>query len=117
MLNGIKDKVAGVALDQIKERLINPKIADIARITKVSIESGKLYLIFVLKGLEDREMQVQCGAVSIAEDGSTVTLGNYTSNMAFLENALNQFAAKTFPVPDTAFVRTTLKTVKALLGV
>ncbi|MBQ9407181.1 MAG: hypothetical protein IJU37_10670 [Desulfovibrio sp.] len=89
-------------------------LGDIAKITKIGLESGKLYLSFVLNGLEDKEMQVQCHEVHIAEDGSSLTLGGFESNMPFLQNAFNRFAPKSIALPESA--KNTVLMVKSLLG-
>ncbi len=117
MISALKDKVVDAALGQIVDRALNPKLADIARISKVAIEDGTLSIHFILKGLDEKEMDVQCSSISIAEDGSSISLGNYTSNIEFLQNALNQFATLTLPVPDNTMTRAILKTVKAVLNI
>ena len=89
-------------------------LGDIAKITKIGLVSGKLYLSFVLNGLEDKAMQVQCHDVRIAEDGSSLTVGEFESNMPFLLNALNRFAPKTIALPESA--KDTVLMVKSLLG-
>ncbi len=116
MIGSIKDKMVDAALFQVVDKLLNPKVANIARISRIAIEDGKLSMRLVLKGLENTEMDVQCSNITIAEDGSSISLGNYTSNMEFLQNALNQFATLTIPVPENTMTRATLKTVKAVLN-
>jgi len=92
-----------------------PHIDKIAKITKICFESGKFQITFALNGLDDVEMQLLCNTIHIADDGSTVTLKDFTSNMAFLENAANAFGAKEFAVPVS--IRDTVKMVKKVFDV
>lgn len=98
------------------DKLINPRLAGIAKVKSLSLDNRKIYLTCVLDGLENVDIQVVCNDLAIAEDGSFIEVGNFTSNMPFAENALNTFAAKKYPVPEDGMARKALVIVKKTLG-
>jgi hypothetical protein len=103
------------ALSELKDRLLNPAVSEIGTITAISYRDKKLFLNVVLNGLEDREIEVSCGRLRIADDGSRISLGAFQSNMPFAQNALNMFAARDYKIPDSTMVRAALVTTKKVL--
>ncbi len=111
----IKDKGISMALNSLKEKFVNPNIEGIGTVKAISYADKQLHLTLVLVGLEDRDIDITCKDISIAEDGSSVMVGAYTSNMPFAENALNRFASQPFEVPEGA-ARGALVMAKKALG-
>ncbi len=109
------EKGANKALNSLKEKYVDPNIEGIGKVKAISYQNKQLYLTVVLDGLENIDINVTCKDISIAKDNSSITIGSYTSNMPFAENALNRFARKPFDVPEGA-ARTVLSGAKIALG-
>ena len=101
----IKKILAHKALETMREKMINPKIADIAKIKSMEWREGKLFLTFTFNGLEDREIKVICKKIEIAPDNSSISLSGFESDMPFVENALNAFASGTHKLPEGGMTR------------
>lgn len=113
----MKQMAVGTALEKLMDNVLNPRLAGIAKIKKIAWEDKKIHLLLVLNGLDDVDIDVVCNDVKIAEDGSRVSVGGFTSNMPFAENALNQIAARDYPVPERGVARSILKIVKKTLDI
>lgn len=96
--------------------MLNPKIGDIAKVKSMEWRDGKLYLTFTFNGLEEREIRVACNNISIAEDGSSISVSDFESDMPFVENALNSFAAGTHSLPNDGMARMGICIARKLLG-
>lgn len=94
----LKNKLADKALNFVREKMINPKVVDIANVKSIELKDGKLNLVMTLNGLEDVDIFVTCNKVSISPEGDSVTVSDFTSNMPFAENALNAFASKEYKI-------------------
>ncbi len=107
LFRAVKDKAATTALDAVGKEFFNKVIADYGRLKSLRFEERTLKATLVLHGLEDRDIELACTSVEISDDGSSVSLRGFTSNMPFAEKALNAFAARTYPV-ESAAVRAAL---------
>ena len=116
LLNTFKNAAATKALEGLKEKVLNPGFARFGQISRIAYENKRLTLGLLLKGLEDREIEVSCAGIRIADDGSSVTLYDYTSNVEFVTEAMNMFATRPIDVPDNSMVRSVVKTAKTVLG-
>lgn len=100
----------------LKDTVINPYLADIGTVTGIAYADKKLHLLLKLKGMEDHEIEVVCNSIAIAEDGSQITFGEFTSNKPFAQNALNKFAASTYDIPDKVGVHLAMRCARTALG-
>lgn len=115
MFKAIRNAAVSLALTGIREKIVNANIEGIGVVREISFKDGKVHLALVLNGLEDREIGITCASVAIAPDGSSVTLGDFDSNMPFAKNALDRFASRKIDVPPGA-ARTALLLAKKALG-
>lgn len=115
MLDGLRKKAIDMALGVFREKFVNPRLEDIGTITAISFRDKKIYMTLVLNGLDDRPIELSCANISIAADGSSLELSGFTSNMAFVENALNRFAPQSIDVPEGKG-RVALRAAKCALG-
>lgn len=115
MLGSIASAGISMALNGVKEKVVNPNLEGIGVVKEISFRDKKLHLKLVLDGLEDKVIEISCSKVTIAPDGSSVGLSGFSSNMPFAENALNRFAPKAFSVPDGAG-RIALVAARKVLG-
>ena len=111
IINGAAD----VALDKVKDKIINPKLETIGTVESLTYKDKKLYMTVILEGMEDKPIDVCAEEIEISPDCASVKVNKFSSNMAFVNNALNKYATCPFSVPDGAG-RTVLKTVKPILG-
>lgn len=109
---GLFDGLASMMADAAGKKLINQHIARYGRVTSLSIRDGKVTAGLVLNGL-DQEIAVSCASVSIAEDGSSIRLGDFSANVPCIEQALNDFCTRTFEVksPRAQYALTALRKV------
>ncbi len=68
-------------------------------VRSLTLSEGRIRAAVALGGLDDKEFEVVCSDISIGEEYDSVRIGHFSSNMPFLENILNDFAAKEFAVP------------------
>lgn len=116
MLGFIKNKAIQIALNHLRDKNMNPTLEGIAKIKEIAWKDGKLHLNLTLDGLENHAIEIDCARLEIAPDGSSITVGEFSSNMPFAANALNNFAARTYDIP-TDGPRAALKAAKLALGV
>lgn len=103
-------------IQEICAIVVNPMIAEFGTLVDVGYTNGLLTCTLTLLGMEDVPLTVTCSSITIADDASTVTLGGFSANKPFLQNALNTFASKPFPIPNTPLVRASIKILKGLLA-
>ena len=97
---GFFDGLATMMADTAGKNLINQHIARYGRLTSLCIKDGQVRAGLLLNGL-DQEISLACASVTIAEDGSTVSLGGFSANVPCIEQALNDFCTRTFEVRST----------------
>lgn len=115
MAGSFKEKAVEMGLRTVLMPLVNTYVAEYGEVTALHYVEGGVQAVFLLKGLEDRPVTVHCRNITISEDGSRIRIGAYTSNMPFLETALNRFAVNPIPVSN-ATVRQLLVRCKSLLS-
>ena len=93
---------------------INQHIAKYGRLTSLFFKDGQVRAGLLLNGLDDREITISCASVHIAEDGSAISLGDFSSNLPCVEQALNDFCTRTFQV-EPGRARTALIFLRKLL--
>lgn len=96
---GLGEKIANVFADYKGVDMINQHIAKYGKLTSLFLKDGQVRASLLLNGLEDREITISCTSVDIAEDGSAVSLGGFSANLPWVEQALNDFCTRTFKVP------------------
>lgn len=112
----IKSILARKTLDTVRDKVLNPKIGDIAKIHSMEWRGGKLFLSFTFNGLEEREIHVICNKISISEDGNEISLSEFESDMPFVENALNSFAAGSHKLPEGGMARMAFVLARKILN-
>ena len=94
----LMEMLANKVADVKGKDYINQHIAKYGRLTSLIFKDGQVKAGLLLNGLEDREITISCASVDIAEDGSAVSLRDFSSNLPCVEQALNDFCTRTFPV-------------------
>lgn len=97
-----KDKLAAMALNTIGKKMVETHLSGIIQLQEIRVENMRPVLYFRLEGVSDKLLTAEVGHIDISDDGRTVSVGKYSSNTAFVENALNRFATLTFDVPESA---------------
>lgn len=98
---GIFDGIASMMTDSAAKSLINKRIERYGKLKSLFIQDGEIKASLILNGLSDREVAITCATVEIAEDGSSIRLGDFNSNVACIEQALNDFCTRSFEVKST----------------
>lgn len=98
---GIFDGLASMMADSAAKSLINKHIERYGKLKSLFIQNGEIKAGLILNGLSDREVAISCASVEIAEDGSSIRLGDFKSNVSCIEQALNDFCTRTFEVKST----------------
>lgn len=116
LLDGMKDMGMKIAMGQVKDNVINPKLEGIGTVEDLSWKDQVLFARVRLTDLEDHPLEVWCSDISIAPDGSNVKIGNFRANKKFMQAALDRYlAGKPLAVPAGA-ARTALVTARKFLG-
>lgn len=87
-------------LDSYGKDLANRFLTGIAAVKSVRLENKKPVAVITLEGMEERDIIIKVGMISINEEGTKLMLGDFSSDMPFVENALNRYAARTIEVKD-----------------
>ena len=111
---GFFDGLASMMADSAAKSLINRHIERYGKLKSLIIQNGDIKASLLLNGLSDREVAISCASVEIAEDGSSVRLGDFSSNVSCIEQALNDFCTRTFEVTATP-AQVALRGVRKLL--
>lgn len=111
---GLMEMLANKLADSKGKDYINQHIAKYGKLTSLFFKDGQVRASLLLNGLEDREITISCASVDIAEDGSAISLGDFSSNLPCIEQALNDFCTRTFPV-DSKGAQVALVGVRKLL--
>lgn len=115
MFAGLRDKTVTMALNGIKNVIIDQYLENIGKVEEIYWKNGHLFLKLKLDGL-DRPVECECFEIHVASDGSAVSVGKFSSNLAFMENALNRFVAgKSLDVPQGA-TQLAVKAASKILG-
>lgn len=98
---GILDTFASMMADSAGKNLINQHIAKYGKLKSLYIKEGEINASLILNGLDDKEIHISCASVDIAEDGSQISLRDFSSNVPCIEQALNDFCSRSFRVKST----------------
>lgn len=93
----LREKGAAFTVETLLQAPVENALARYGKVRGIALENGELRLSLALNGLE-REVEIRCSDIDIAEDGSTVRIGTFHSDLACAEQALNDFATSPFPV-------------------
>ena len=100
---GLLDMATKVALNKLKDGTINPKLEGIAVVDEISYKDKKLFLRCSLEGFPSQPIEVTCEDIKLSPDGASASVGKFTSNTAFVQNALDRYVAgKDFGIPEGA---------------
>jgi len=97
--------------------LVSPAVLDIVKISDISYNDKKLTVKLFLNGLDNNEIVVTCNYIRISDNCDFVSIGKFSSNMAFAENVLNSFAAKTYTLPEGTATYAICKLLKAIFDI
>ena len=95
-----EDGLINTTLNTLGKNLANKYLDGIMELKEVKMVNKKPTLLFTLHGLAGVEFTAEMGCFAISENGDKIMCGDYHSNMPFIENALNKFAAKTIEISD-----------------
>lgn len=116
MIQRGRDKIVEIALNKIKEKIVDPEIDGIGVVKEIRYKDGKALLTIALEGLEDRPITVEASDIVIAQDGSSITINTFNSNMPFAKKGLTRFlAGKSLPIPEEN--RSSVVMAKKLLNI
>lgn len=115
MFEAMKDAAVTMALGKIRDKVLEPYLEGIGTVETINYKNKKLFLGLQLDGLP-RPIEVECSEISLAPDGSSVTVNKFAANLSFAQTALDRFAAgKSFAVPEGA-ARFAIVAAKKVLG-
>ena len=112
---GVAETGVNIILEHLKKYLLNKELQGIATIQTLEIENKKVYMTMTLEGIPDRIFSCICNEIHIAKDGSWIKLNNFTASPTFLFNLLNDFASRTFAVPQDKELRKDITRVRTVL--
>lgn len=115
MFDFLKNRTVNLALNSIKGIVVNPNIEGIGTVQEIKYADGKCHVKLLLNGLEDKPIDITCEDIKIGDDGSYVLIEKFTSNMPFVQNALNKFASQKFDIPEGS-ARFAVKSAKSILN-
>lgn len=100
ILSSATNTVAEGTVKIIKDTFINNVISKYARLETLKIKDKKLTGTLIIKGMEDFPIDITCNKILIADDGSTICLSEFTSNVEGISNLLNDHGTKAFPIQN-----------------
>lgn len=113
---GILNFGVQIALNRIKEKVMNPRLDGIGTIEEFAYKDKKLFCKLRLEGLEDHPLEVVCEDIRIAEDGSNLIINKFIANKKFLQTTLDNFmAGRIIEIPEGG-ARLGVVAAKKLLG-
>lgn len=95
---GFFNGLANLMADSAAKNLINQRIANYGKLKSLFIKDGEIKASLLLNGLEEKEIFISCASVDIAEDGSRISLADFTANVPCIQQALNDFCTRSFSV-------------------
>lgn len=96
----LREKGAAFTVQTLLQAPVENALARYGKVRGIALENGELRLSLALNGLE-REVEIRCADIDIAEDGSTVRIGTFHSDLTCAEQALNDFATSPFPISSS----------------
>lgn len=96
----LKQKGTSFTVETLLQAPVENALERYGKLKGLALENGELRLLLALNGLE-REVEIRCADISIAADGSSVHIGSFRSNVACMEQALNDFATRPFVIANS----------------
>ncbi len=113
---GLLDMGVKMGLDKVRESVVNPRLEGIGKVEEMTFRDKKLYARLQLEDLEDHPLEITCEDISVAGDGSSVTVGKFTANKKFMRTALDRYlAGRPIPIPEGK-ARLAILAAKKLMG-
>lgn len=112
--NKIVDAGGSKVLDSYGKDIANEFLKGIATVKSIKLENKKPVITITLEGMSDRDITICVGILSVNEEGTKIMLGDYSSDMPFIQNALNKYAVRTIDVGDPKMI-TALKAIRKVL--
>lgn len=97
----LKGKSVAFTVETLLQAPVEKALGRYGKVKGIALENDELRLVLALNGL-DREVEIRCEDISIAEDGSSIRIGTFHSNVACVEQALNDFVTSPFPIPNSS---------------
>ena len=98
-----REKIAEIALKKIMEKKVYPNLEGIGVVKEIRYKDKIAKLTIELSGLENSPMTLYASEIAVADDGSSITVNKFESNMPFMQVALNRFiAGKPIAIPEDA---------------
>ena len=98
---GLLDMAVGVALNQVRDKVVNPKLTGIGEVEAITYKDKQLCVKMRLEDLEEHPLEVACTDIELAPDGSNVKIGSFKANKKFMQAALDQYVAgKPIAIPE-----------------
>lgn len=98
---GLIDGAMKIGLNKVKDSVINPKLDGIGTVEDLAYKDKKLFAKLRLADLEEHPLEITCEDITLAPDGSSVTINKFTANKKFLQVALDKYlAGRPVHVPD-----------------
>ncbi|MBO4369584.1 MAG: hypothetical protein J5803_05750 [Desulfovibrio sp.] len=117
ILDAMRDGAVTSVLNNLRSFLSENYLAGIGELTDLRYSNKTLLMRIRLYGLEDREIEASCTDIRIANDGSSLALASFSSNMPFMETMLNRYLANaTLSLPE-GNARMLAVAAKKVLGV
>lgn len=113
ILGVLRDKGASIALEKLLNEHLGDAVSRYGCLKRVAVENGELRITLVLNGFEP-VVDICCADIAIADDGSTLTINRFSSNVVCVEQALNDFATAPIAIANKD-AWTWLRLVKKLL--
>lgn len=93
----LREKGAAVTVEALLQTPVENALKRYGKVKGVALENGELRLTLAPNGL-DRDVEIRCSDIDIADDGSSVRIGTFRSDLACAEQALNDFATSPFSI-------------------
>ena len=98
-----REKVVEIALKMIMEKLVYPNLEGIGVIREIKYKDKAAKITVELAGLEKNPITLYASDIVVADDGSSIIVNKFESNMAFMQVALSRFlAGRPIYVPEDA---------------
>lgn len=109
----LKERSAAFTVETLLQAPVQKALARYGKVKALALENGELRLTLALNGL-DRDVEIRCSDIDIADDGSSVRIGAFRSDLVCAEQALNDFATSPFTI-DHSGMRATLVLLRKLM--
>ena len=104
-----------IALEYLRTKVFNKELEGIGKILQIYLKDKRLIAHLILNGLEDRQFVISCDDIRIASDGSDIQLKRFSSNSLCIQNILNDFARRTYKMPNDRNIRENLRLIRNIV--